>query len=102
MHLFEQLFHRCKQSQFFESCCIVSSVIISTSSNPVPYKVFLDWGQRKLSCGAMPREYVGYTPLECDVWAEIAAQVGLSVPVCYDQFSLHWTAIFLAIRGGWH
>jgi len=77
-------------------------VIISTTSNHVPYKVFLDWGQRKISCGPMPGEYVGYRPLECDVWAEIAAQVGPSVPVRCDQFSLHWTAIFLAIYGGWH
>ena len=53
-----------------------------------------------MSCGAMPGEYVGYTPMECDVWAKIAAQVGLSVPVHSDQFSLHWTAIFSAIYGG--
>jgi hypothetical protein len=75
-------------------------MIVSTSSYHVPYKVFIDWGQRKMSCGAMPGEYVGYTPMECDVWAKIAAQVGLSVPVHCDQFSLHWTAIFLAIYGG--
>jgi len=49
----------------------------------------------------MPGEYVGYTPVECDVWAEIGAEVGLSVPVRYDRFSLRWTAIFLAIYGGW-
>jgi hypothetical protein len=55
-----------------------------------------------MSCEAMPGEYTGYTPIECDVWAEIAAQVGPSVLVCDDHFFLHWTAIFLAICGGWH
>jgi len=53
-----------------------------------------------MSCGAMPGEYVGYTPTECDVLAEIGAEVGPSGPVHCDQFSLHWTAIFLAIYGG--
>ena len=55
-----------------------------------------------MSCVAMPGEYMGYVFKEYDLWAEIAAQVGLSVPVRCNQFTLHWTAIFLAIYGGWH
>ena len=49
-----------------------------------------------MSCGAMPGEHRGYTPIE------IAAQVGLGVLVRCNQFCLHWTAIFLAMYGGWH
>jgi hypothetical protein len=40
-------------------CCIVLNLIASTSSNTLPFKVFLILGKREKSQGAMSVEYGG-------------------------------------------
>jgi hypothetical protein len=41
--------------------------------------------------------YGGDTPVECDVWLRIVAQVGLSAPACCDEFAMHQTAVFWSL-----
>jgi len=43
----------------YKGCCIVLNFIVSTSSNPLPFKVFLVMGKRKKSQGAVSVEYGG-------------------------------------------
>ena len=34
------------------------------------------------------------TAVECGVWLKTTAQIWLRVAICYDEFSMHHTAIF--------
>jgi len=41
-------------------------------------------------------------PMEFGVRRKITAQLGLSGPVCCDEFAMHKTAIFMVVHGKLH
>jgi hypothetical protein len=71
--------------------------MFTTSSNDLPFKMFLIQGKRKKSLWAMVRAFA--LPVKCGVWLKTAAHVGLVMMNCHASYS-HFLGNFWQTASG--